>query len=222
MKVCTGCNIEKQLRDFYKCKKSENGRRTKCKECIGAYNKKYRNKKNNKKTAKTYQSKYYKENKKKLLGTMKEYRGIDENKEKAKTYHKKYREKNKDRIVGRQRDWSQKQSANNIQFRIKKNIRERIRAVIRRRNTIKPESSIRALGCDVSFLIKRFENKFHCHPRTREMMSWDNYGDWHIDHIIPLASFDLANKGQFLKACHYTNLQPLWAEENLSKGSKII
>jgi hypothetical protein len=55
-------------------------------------------------------------------------------------------------------------------------------------------------------------------------MSWGNYGfrGWHIDHIIPLASFDLTDREQFLKACHHTNLQPMWAKENLSKGSKLV
>ena len=55
-------------------------------------------------------------------------------------------------------------------------------------------------------------------------MSWDNYGKkgWHIDHITPLVLFDLTNREQVLMACHYTNLQPLWAKDNLSKGTKII
>jgi len=49
-------------------------------------------------------------------------------------------------------------------------------------------------------------------------MSWDNYGEWHIDHIKPLILFDLTKRSQMLKAVHYTNLQPLWANENISKG----
>ena len=54
-------------------------------------------------------------------------------------------------------------------------------------------------------------------------MNWKGWSvrGWHIDHIIPLVSFDLTDRKQFLKACHYTNLQPLWAEENLRKGAKI-
>jgi hypothetical protein len=51
-------------------------------------------------------------------------------------------------------------------------------------------------------------------------MTWDNYGDWHLDHKKPLISFDLTDLEQFRVAAHYTNLQPLWALDNLKKGSK--
>jgi hypothetical protein len=51
-------------------------------------------------------------------------------------------------------------------------------------------------------------------------MSWDNHGEWHIDHIIPLSS--AKNESDLYKLFHYTNLQPLWAFDNLSKGNKII
>jgi len=55
-------------------------------------------------------------------------------------------------------------------------------------------------------------------------MTWDNRGlyGWHIDHIKPLASFDLTDREQFLQACHYTNLQPLWWQDNLKKGSSHV
>ena len=51
-------------------------------------------------------------------------------------------------------------------------------------------------------------------------MNWDNHGEWHIDHHIPIASFNLL-KEEEQKCFHYTNLKPLWAKDNLSKGKKV-
>ena len=53
-------------------------------------------------------------------------------------------------------------------------------------------------------------------------MTWDNHGEWHIDHIKPCASFDLTDADQQRECFNYTNLQPLWAKDNLSKGAKIL
>lgn len=82
------------------------------------------------------------------------------------------------------------------------------------RNDQKAGSAVRDLGCSIDYLKQHLELQF------QEGMTWENYGLWHIDHKKPLASFDLTDREQFLEACHYTNLQPLWAIENLSKGSK--
>jgi hypothetical protein len=51
-------------------------------------------------------------------------------------------------------------------------------------------------------------------------MNWANYGAWHLDHIVPISSFDLTDREHFVRACHYTNYQPLWSTDNLKKGTK--
>ena len=72
------------------------------------------------------------------------------------------------------------------------------------------------LGCSPEYLKEHLEKQFS------QGMSWDNYGfyGWHIDHKIPLSS--AKTEEEVYQLCHYTNLQPLWAKDNLSKGGKII
>lgn len=91
------------------------------------------------------------------------------------------------------------------------NIRGRLNQAIR--GQYKSGSAISALGCSISELKTHLESKF------QPGMSWENYGKngWHIDHIIPLCKFNLANSVEFNKACHYSNLQPLWQIDNLNK-----
>ena len=69
-------------------------------------------------------------------------------------------------------------------------------------------------GCTIPYLRGYLEGKF------KEGMTWENYGSWHVDHIKPCASFDLTKKEEQEKCFHYTNLQPLWALENIKKGKK--
>ncbi len=70
------------------------------------------------------------------------------------------------------------------------------------------------IGCEL------YEFKQHLESKFQIGMNWDNYGFWHIDHIIPLSSANDVNR--LYELCHYTNLQPLWAKDNLSKGAKIL
>lgn len=107
-------------------------------------------------------------------------------------------------------------------FKIARNLRARLRNALHKNQKI--GSAVEDLGCSIAKLRIRLQLMFTRNPQnSREYMSWSNYGlhGWHIDHIIPLSSFDLTDRDQFLKANHYTNLQPLWAKENRKKLNKI-
>lgn len=80
----------------------------------------------------------------------------------------------------------------------------------------KGSTTIDLLGCSIECAKEYLENKFE------PGMTWKNWGEWHLDHIKLLVSFDLSIKEQLKEACNYTNLQPLWASDNLSKGSRLI
>ena len=101
------------------------------------------------------------------------------------------------------------------EYHLKRVLRSRLYSAVK--GTAKIGSAIRELGCSPSFLKQYLESQF------LPGMSWENYGyyGWHIDHIKPLSTFDLTDPDQFRRACHYTNLQPMWAFDNLSKGSRI-
>lgn len=75
-------------------------------------------------------------------------------------------------------------------------------------------SSFALIGCSIDDLKEHLENQF------QSGMTWQNFGEWHIDHIRPCASFDLTDPKQQQECFHYTNLQPLWAAENISKNDK--
>jgi len=102
------------------------------------------------------------------------------------------------------------------QGKLKDRLRSRIRNCVKSER--KSGSAIRDLGCTIEELKLYLESKF------QPGMTWDNWSrcGWHIDHVVPLASFDLTDPEQFKQACHYTNLQPLWAKDNLSKSDRIL
>lgn len=99
-------------------------------------------------------------------------------------------------------------------FRLLCNLRSRIRMAIKNQRSDKAYKSIELLGCSIEECRKHIESQF------KEGMIWDNYGEWHIDHIRPCAAFDLTDPDQQKECFNYKNLQPLWAKENLSKSDK--
>lgn len=105
-----------------------------------------------------------------------------------------------------------KRRRSDLQFKLSHALRRRLRSAIKRNQ--KAGSAVKDLGCSIEFLKSYLESRFQCG------MTWNNYGKWHIDHIKPLSKFDLTDEIQFKEAVHYTNLQPLWASDNLKKGAK--
>lgn len=135
-----------------------------------------------------------------------------ENREQLAQYHKEWRAKN----LQKTRVYMRTRRKNDIQFRLREILRTRQTKALE--GGYKTGSFIRDLGCTISQL------KFFLEGKFLEGMSWENYGhdSWHIDHVVPLSFFDLSDRKQFLRAVHYTNLQPLWSVDNLKKGRKII
>ncbi len=94
-------------------------------------------------------------------------------------------------------------------------LRGRLHRVLSRANAAKSAATLELLGTDKAGLIAHLEAQF------TEGMTWENQGEWHIDHIKPCASFDLTDPEQQKLCFHYTNLQPLWGSENCSKGARL-
>ena len=99
-------------------------------------------------------------------------------------------------------------------YKFKSDVRSRISQDIKRKGYSKKTKTYEILGCDFETLKKHFEKQF------TKGMTWDNQGEWHIDHIIPLAT--ATTEEEVIKLNHYTNLQPLWSIDNLSKKDKIV
>jgi len=161
-----------------------------------------------------------------------------ENKRKVKTSKKKYRENNNEKVLAYSRDYhATHKKERNARLRTRKKgdpafkLRERLRSTfadkIRKsieeqpsqKTTRRPHSVMALVGCTVPELMQHLESQFD------EGMSWGNWGRgaecWHIDHIRPIASFDLFDEDDLKQCWHYTNLQPLWSTENLKKGPRI-
>ena len=150
------------------------------------------------KSLREYEKNYYAQNK-------------DRRKDRRKEYMAEYnaRSESKQKRSARQRrEWVE-----NPQYRLGLLLRSRLWYALK--GGRKDISAVTLLGCSIEEAVNHIEGQF------KNGMTWDNHGEWHIDHIIPLSAFNLECAEDIAKACHHTNLQPLWAAENLSKGARI-
>lgn len=231
MKNCSKCNQLKPIIEFGKHKQKPDGLSSWCKLCKKEqdqlfYNKNKDKKKNiakqyynknkekvlERKNAKKeyyheYNKKWHQENRDYVLSRLKEYR--DTHVEERKLYKKKYREENKELIREQYKAWLNEKPIR----KIAKSCRNRLREFIKGNGFTKYKSFSDYIGCTQEELKLYIESKF------QEGMTWENYGNWHLDHVVPLSS--AKTEEQLYKLCHYTNLQPLLAEENLKKNCKL-
>ena len=216
-KVCSKCKEEKNICDFGNLKTSKDGLSYSCKQCDRQRGKEYRNK-----------------NYKKILEQNKIWRA--KNPEWVYNRHKRFRDNNKDKVNEMKRNWLSKNPQKRKEYRenykprkreqkkerrendptfvIISNIRSRLYKYLKKHNITKKNKTFEIVGCAPEFLKEHLEKQFV------SGMTWENRSEWHIDHIIPLSS--AKTEEELYKLCHYTNLQPLWAEDNIKKSNKIV
>lgn len=161
--------------------------------------------------ARQYSKEYRIKSREKVLKYWLDFNSSEKRKSYMKEYLKKYNKKHKHNYSV----YRKNKIKHDINFKLSVLLRGRISDAVRGKYKFKYGSAVSDLGCTIKELQDYIESMF------KQGMSWENHGKWHIDHKIPLCSFNLSNRDEFLKACHYTNLQPLWAKENLSKGRKV-
>ena len=169
---------------------------------------------NNKEKIKNNVSRYTKENKDKVKEYQSNY--AKENAQKLKEYKSNWNEDNKEEMRKYFRDRKRIKMQTDDLYKFKEKLRKRTNVAFNRSSWNKGSSNESLLGCSFEDAKKHIESQF------KKGMSWSNYtkDGWHIDHIIPLSSANTKEELELL--CKYTNLQPLWAFDNLSKGNKIL
>ncbi len=232
-KICTGCKQVLELSEFNKHKATKDNLTTKCKLCVKNYNEMYRIA--HKDDIKQSKSEYYIKNKtscnkkssewqinnkqsRSLIG--KKYRL--NNKEKIRKSDILYRDNNKHKIRQRIKSWKiingniyeKERIKVDVIFALSKRLRNNIRQSIRNQKYPKTLNTQDILGCSFE------EFKIHIENQFVEDMSWENRHLWHLDHIYPVSK--AIDEEHLLKLNHYTNFQPLWAEDNIRKSNNII
>jgi hypothetical protein len=194
-KICSKCKEEKLNCDFNIDNSRPDKLYSSCKECRKIVVKEYSKKKSKK--INEYQKEYKKNNLNKIIERNRLY--YDKNKEKInKSNYVRTKNRRKEDPI----------------FKLRSNLNVRIRLFMKSVNIIKNNSTLNIIGCSPQVLKEHLETQFV------DGMSWDNRSEWHIDHIIPLSS--AKTEEELYKLCHYSNLQPLWAEDNLKKSNKIF
>jgi predicted DNA-binding protein (UPF0251 family) len=233
-KRCCKCKEIKPFNYFSKSKGGKYGIDSECKQCKSIYHQ------NNKEAQALRMKVYYENNKKHLALAMKVYREnnkeelrekakvfykknkeayalrnkvyIENNKEAKRQYDKVYYQNNKKALLQRNLVYENQRRKSDPLFRLIHNLRRRIYRFCKSVGLKKNWKTIDAMGCTREEFIAYFQNLF------TEGMTWENYGAWHVDHIKPISL--ATTEQEAIELNHYTNLQPLWAADNIRKSNK--
>jgi hypothetical protein len=198
MKHCPTCDSWKALSEYNKQSSSWDKLSRMCRNCYCEY------KNNKRKNDGTY-------NQSDILYRQK-YQQSGRRKEVSKIRY----EAKKEEIIKKCVAYNKKKYNTDPYFKVVLCMRTRISKLLKQKNADKYNKFYNYLGCNKQDFILYFQAKF------KQGMTWENHGEWHIDHIKPCSLFNLLNEDEQKKCFHYTNLQPLWASENLSKGCKYV
>ena len=144
-------------------------------------------------------------------------RETEEGREKLRQANRRANQKRRETEEGREKRRRVEQKLReNPYYRLVCRLRSRLRSALQYQGALKSQSTLELLGIDRDGLRSWLEAQF------KPGMTWDNMGEWHVDHLRPCASFDLNDPEQQKQCFHYRNLQPLWAYDNLSKGAKLL
>ena len=160
--------------------------------------------------------KYREKNKDKLNTYHKEWSKTK--RKELREYHSTWRDKNRVHVNEKTRLWYLNRRRTDPSFRLKSNTRTAVWTCLKERDVAKYRSTFVLLGYTLEELMTHLEKQF------TEGMAWDNYGEWHVDHKIPMTSFNFetTDDREFKLCWCLDNLQPLWGPDNLSKGTKLL
>lgn len=159
---------------------------------------------------------YYKKNKEDITEWYKEW--AKENKSYLKEQHTKWRENNKEHVNKYKRDYERKRRAEDPKYRLGVRTRTAVWQLLKERGVKKSNKTFDLLDYSIEELMTHLESLFTVG------MTWDNYGEWHVDHVKPMTSFNFesVNDVEFKECWSLKNLQPLWWNDNLSKGPRYL
>ena len=166
---------------------------------------------NNRDAALTYSKEYREKNKEAVKVRNKAYNEL--HRERKNEYQRAYQANNREARQAYRNEWKKRRRKEDPVFWLRDAARSRVSLAFRNQGYRKTSKARAMIGCDFDQLAAHIEAQF------KDGMGWDNRGQWEIDHIVPLASAKTVD--ELMALCHYTNLQPLWREENRSKGAKI-